>query len=90
MDGWNCSSTQRHDLLRLLYDAQIKSGKHAEAANTMISLLSAYTDDDASQAREDAHRFIHFMTFITYYTKNSNFIYLLLVTCVTNGKSFDW
>lgn len=56
MDGWKCTNDQRHDLLRQVYDAQIKSGKHGEAANTMISLLSAYTDDDASQAREDAHR----------------------------------
>lgn len=58
MDMWNCTSEQTRDLLRLLYDAQIKCGKNSDAAVTMINLLGDYTEDNASQARDDAHRCI--------------------------------
>ena len=58
MNTWNCSLEQTHDLLRLLYHAQVKCGKNSDAAVTMINLLSGYSEDDASQAREDAHRCI--------------------------------
>lgn len=45
-------------LLRLLHEALIE-GKHSElASKVMIELLSTYTEDNASQARDDAHRCI--------------------------------
>lgn len=58
MDLWGSTVDQRHTLLRLMYDAQVACGNSEDAAKTMIQLLGDYTEDNASQAREDAHRCI--------------------------------
>lgn len=58
LDLWECSTEQRHVVLRLLHEAQINCVKSDDAAKTMIQLLGDYTEDIASQAREDAHKCI--------------------------------
>jgi len=45
-------------LLRLLHDALVDSKLSDLASKVMIELLSTYTEDNASQARDDAHRCI--------------------------------
>ncbi|KAJ1177639.1 hypothetical protein NDU88_002891 [Pleurodeles waltl] len=63
---WNLSTDKKHTLLRLLYEALVdckKSSEHPNklsdaAAKVMVELLGSYTEDNASQARVDAHRCI--------------------------------
>ncbi|KAM4617415.1 eukaryotic translation initiation factor 3 subunit M isoform 2-T2 [Discoglossus pictus] len=63
---WDLSTEKKHIMLRLLYDALVdckKSNDEADpfsddAAKVMVELLGSYTDDNASQARTDAHRCI--------------------------------
>ncbi|XP_040265991.1 eukaryotic translation initiation factor 3 subunit M [Bufo bufo] len=55
---WNLSTEKKHILLRLIYEALVDCKKSEEAAKVMVELLGSYTDDNASQARVDAHRCI--------------------------------
>ncbi|XP_055953515.1 eukaryotic translation initiation factor 3 subunit M-like [Argiope bruennichi] len=48
--------TQR--LLRLLHEVLVESKQSDMAAKVMIELLGTYTEDNASQARDDAHKCI--------------------------------
>uniref|UniRef100_A0A4W4DPG5 PCI domain-containing protein n=1 Tax=Electrophorus electricus TaxID=8005 RepID=A0A4W4DPG5_ELEEL len=54
-----CSYIQKkHTLLRLVYEALVDCKKSEAAAKVMVELLGSYTEDNASQARVDAHRCI--------------------------------
>lgn len=58
---WNLNTEKKHILLRLVYEALVdcKKSIHSEpAAKVMVELLGSYTEDNASQARVDAHRCI--------------------------------
>lgn len=55
---WNLSTDKKHIMLRLLYEALVECKKGEEAAKVMVELLGSYTDDNASQARVDAHKCI--------------------------------
>uniref|UniRef100_A0A6Q2ZE29 Eukaryotic translation initiation factor 3 subunit M n=1 Tax=Esox lucius TaxID=8010 RepID=A0A6Q2ZE29_ESOLU len=56
---WNLNTEKKHTLLRLVYEALVDLCKSAEAAaKVMVELLGSYTEDNASQARVDAHRCI--------------------------------
>lgn len=55
---WNLTTEKKHTLLRLLYEALVDSKKSDSAAKVMVELLGSYTEDNASQARVDAHRCI--------------------------------
>ncbi|XP_063800540.1 eukaryotic translation initiation factor 3 subunit M isoform X2 [Pseudophryne corroboree] len=55
---WNLSTEKKHILLRLLYEALVDCKKSDDAAKVMVELLGSYTDDNASQARLDAHKCI--------------------------------
>ncbi|XP_071809336.1 eukaryotic translation initiation factor 3 subunit M-like [Asterias amurensis] len=55
---WDLNRDQTTTILRLLYEA-LKEGKQTESSNkVMVELLGTYTEDNASQAREEAHRCI--------------------------------
>lgn len=56
LDLWEVTREKKQLVLRLIYDAQITCGQSDDAAKTMIQLLGDYTEDNASQAREDAHK----------------------------------
>ncbi|PRD34352.1 UNVERIFIED_CONTAM: eif3m [Trichonephila clavipes] len=45
-------------LLRLLHEVLVESKQSEMAAKVMIELLGTYTEDNASQARDDAHKCI--------------------------------
>nr|ACO08579.1 Probable COP9 signalosome complex subunit 7 [Oncorhynchus mykiss] len=49
---------KKHTLLRLVYEALVECKKSEAAAKVMVELLGSYTEDNASQARVDAHRCI--------------------------------
>lgn len=49
---------QMQKLLRLLHEALLVCGQSESAARVMVELLSTYTAENASQAREDAQRCI--------------------------------
>uniref|UniRef100_A0AAY5K250 PCI domain-containing protein n=1 Tax=Esox lucius TaxID=8010 RepID=A0AAY5K250_ESOLU len=49
---------KKHTLLRLVYEALVDCKKSEAAAKVMVELLGSYTEDNASQARVDAHRCI--------------------------------
>ncbi|KAG9475766.1 hypothetical protein GDO78_003927 [Eleutherodactylus coqui] len=53
---WDLNTEKKHIMLRLLYEALVDCKKSEEAAKVMVELLGSYTDDNASQARVDAHR----------------------------------
>ncbi|KAM9301580.1 eukaryotic translation initiation factor 3 subunit M [Gastrophryne carolinensis] len=55
---WNLSTEKKHVLLRLLYEALVDCKRSEDAAKVMVELLGSYTDDNASQARLDAHKCI--------------------------------
>ncbi|PIO32717.1 hypothetical protein AB205_0064610, partial [Aquarana catesbeiana] len=56
---WGLSTEQKHILLRLLYEALVECKRSSDdAAKVMVELLGSYTDDNASQARVDAHKCI--------------------------------
>ncbi|RXM31727.1 Eukaryotic translation initiation factor 3 subunit M [Acipenser ruthenus] len=52
---WNLTIEKKHTLLRLVYEALIDCKKSDAAAKIMVELLGSYTEDNASQARVDAH-----------------------------------
>merc|ERR1739838_1216593 len=54
---WNLTTEKKHTLLRLVYEALVDK-KSEPAAKVMVELLGSYTEDNASQARVDAHRCI--------------------------------
>lgn len=55
---WQLSRDKTNNVLRLLYEA-LKESKHSQAAGkVMVELLGTYTEDNASAARDDAHRCI--------------------------------
>jgi len=58
LDSWGVTDEERQALLRLLYDLQCSSGNNAEASKVMIALLEGYSKENASQARDDARRYI--------------------------------
>lgn len=66
ISSWNLSTDKKHTLLRLLYEALVDCKKSLDHPNTlsdaaakvMVELLGSYTEDNASQARVDAHRCI--------------------------------
>ena len=53
---WDISTKRVQGLLRDLHDALLDSKQSEKATKVMIELLATYTEDDASQARDDAHR----------------------------------
>ncbi|XP_072277980.1 eukaryotic translation initiation factor 3 subunit M [Pyxicephalus adspersus] len=55
---WNLNTEKKHILLRLLYEALVDCKRSDDAAKVMVELLGSYTDDNASQARVDAHKCI--------------------------------
>ncbi|KAG8438250.1 hypothetical protein GDO86_008808 [Hymenochirus boettgeri] len=55
---WDLNTDKKHILLRLLYEALVDCKKSDDAAKVMVELLGSYTDDNASQARLDAHKCI--------------------------------
>ncbi|MEE6499107.1 hypothetical protein FKM82_003322 [Ascaphus truei] len=58
ISDWSLSTEKKHTLLRLLYEALVECKKSDDAAKVMVELLGSYTDDNASQARVDAHKCI--------------------------------
>ncbi|NP_001279489.1 eukaryotic translation initiation factor 3 subunit M [Callorhinchus milii] len=58
ISDWNLTIEKKHHLLRLLYEALVDCKKSESAAKIMVELLGSYTEDNASQARVDAHRCI--------------------------------
>lgn len=54
----NISTEKLQKLLRLLHSALAESNHSELASKVMIELLGTYTEDNASQAREDAHKCI--------------------------------
>lgn len=55
---WDISTTKLQNLLRSVHDALVEGGMSDKATKVMIDLLGTYTEDNASQARDDAHRCI--------------------------------
>ncbi|XP_023593783.1 eukaryotic translation initiation factor 3 subunit M isoform X1 [Trichechus manatus latirostris] len=71
ISDWTLTTEKKHTLLRLLYEALVDCKKrvgyileekvicfHDAASKVMVELLGSYTEDNASQARVDAHRCI--------------------------------
>ncbi|XP_048339672.1 eukaryotic translation initiation factor 3 subunit M [Sphaerodactylus townsendi] len=58
ISDWNLNTEKKHTLLRLLYDVLVDCKKSDSSAKIMVELLGSYTEDNASQARVDAHRCI--------------------------------
>lgn len=56
ISDWNLTTEKKHTLLRLLYEALVDCKKSDAASKVMVELLGSYTEDNASQARVDAHR----------------------------------
>lgn len=58
ISDWKLTTEKKHTLLRLLYEALVDCKKSDAASKVMVELLGSYTEDNASQARVDAHRCI--------------------------------
>ncbi|XP_002738609.1 eukaryotic translation initiation factor 3 subunit M-like, partial [Saccoglossus kowalevskii] len=58
IDKWKLSVEQHQNLLRLLHDAFLETRQSEDATKVMVELLSTYTEDNASQAKADAHKCI--------------------------------
>ncbi|UYV76251.1 EIF3M [Cordylochernes scorpioides] len=56
--GKDVSMEKIQKLLRLLHEVLLESKMSDQASKVMVELLSTYTEDNASQARDDAHRCI--------------------------------
>lgn len=56
ISDWKLTTEKKHTLLRLLYEAFVDCKKSDAASKVMVELLGSYTEDNASQARVDAHR----------------------------------
>lgn len=55
---WDVGMAKNQALLRSLYEAFTECRQSDKATKTMVELLGTYTDENASQAREDAHKCI--------------------------------
>lgn len=55
---WNLATPKLQSLLRTLHEAFLDSKQPEKAAKTMVELLGTYTEENASQAREDAQKCI--------------------------------
>ncbi|KAK7490753.1 hypothetical protein BaRGS_00017982 [Batillaria attramentaria] len=55
---WDLSTAKLQNLYRTLYDALVECKAGEQATKVMIELLGTYTEDNASQARDDAHKCI--------------------------------
>jgi len=55
---WDISTLKYQQLLRTLYEALDATKNIEKATKVMVELLSTYTEDNASQAREDAQKCI--------------------------------
>ncbi|XP_076450722.1 eukaryotic translation initiation factor 3 subunit M-like [Babylonia areolata] len=55
---WELSTAKLQNLYRTLYDALVECKASEQATKVMIELLGTYTEDNASQARDDAHKCI--------------------------------
>ncbi|CAM9555304.1 unnamed protein product [Lampetra planeri] len=55
---WSLTIDKKQHILRLLYDALVDCKRSERAARVMVELLGSYTEENASQARDDAHRCI--------------------------------
>ncbi|CAH1787809.1 unnamed protein product [Owenia fusiformis] len=55
---WDVSTEKVQQLLRALHDAFVECKQTDKGTKTMIELLGTYTEDNASQARDDAQRCI--------------------------------
>lgn len=55
---WDLSTSKTQNLLRLLHEAFLEARQSEKATKVMIELLGTYTEDNASQARDDAHKCI--------------------------------
>jgi translation initiation factor 3 subunit M len=55
---WDVGTAKLQTLLRAIYDAFTECKQSDRAAKVMLELLGTYTEENASQAREDAHRCI--------------------------------
>ncbi|CAH1257224.1 eukaryotic translation initiation factor 3 subunit M-like [Branchiostoma lanceolatum] len=58
MKLWNLDTDKRVNLLRRLLEAFLECKQSETASKAMVELLRSYTEDNASQARDDAHRCI--------------------------------
>uniref|UniRef100_UPI00358E5F2D eukaryotic translation initiation factor 3 subunit M n=1 Tax=Myxine glutinosa TaxID=7769 RepID=UPI00358E5F2D len=58
MSEWKLTMEQKQQLLRLLYESLVDLKKSDKASKVMVELLGSYTEENASQARDDAHRCI--------------------------------
>uniref|UniRef100_A0A8C4PWH5 Eukaryotic translation initiation factor 3 subunit M n=1 Tax=Eptatretus burgeri TaxID=7764 RepID=A0A8C4PWH5_EPTBU len=58
MSEWKLTMEQKQQLLRLLYESLVDMKKSDKASKVMVELLGSYTEENASQARDDAHRCI--------------------------------
>lgn len=56
--NWNLTSEQKQTLLRALHNAAVASNRNEISTKLMLELLGTYSDEDASQARDDAHKCI--------------------------------
>ncbi|KAK3699157.1 hypothetical protein QZH41_011878 [Actinostola sp. cb2023] len=54
LEMWGCDSDQKRHIYRLFYDALFNENLSEEASDVMIELLSTYTEENASTAKEDA------------------------------------
>jgi len=55
---WKISSAKIQVLYRTLHESLISCNMREQATKVMIELLGTYTEDNASQARDDAHKCI--------------------------------
>ena len=53
---WETSVQKYQNLLRVVHESLTATKQSEKATKIMIELLSTYTDDNASQARDDAHK----------------------------------
>lgn len=58
LTSWDVGTVKSQTLLRSLYEAFTECRQSEKATKTMVELLGTYTEENASQAREDAHKCI--------------------------------
>lgn len=56
--AWDVGVAQSQQLLRVLHEAFLESKQSEKAMKVMLELLATYTEENASHARDDAHRCI--------------------------------
>ncbi|XP_041366455.1 eukaryotic translation initiation factor 3 subunit M-like isoform X2 [Gigantopelta aegis] len=55
---WGINIQKKQNLYRVLHEVLLEAKQSKQATKVMIELLGTYTEDNASQARDDAHRCI--------------------------------